>query len=63
MVPPGHVRLAARNGVEIWRLTDGGAERFAVAYAPRRARTVATLAAAEALFSHHVSQAELVRAH
>ena len=63
MNPPDQVRLAARNGVEIWRFIAGGSERFAVTYAPRRARTVATLAAAQALFSHHVNQAELARAH
>jgi hypothetical protein len=56
-------QLSARDGVELWHSIVDGVEHFAVRFGHRRARTVATLEAAQALFHHHVRQGDLARAH
>ena len=60
---PAPTQLSSEHGVELWRLDDGGSERYAVRTEPRRARMLSSLAAAEALVARCVERVKLARAH
>ncbi len=55
-------RVASVEGMEIWKLTVGGVDRFGVRVG-RRARLVSTLDAAHVLLARVVRDARIARAH
>ena len=55
-------RVASVEGMEIWKLSAGGVDRFGVRVG-RRARLVSTLDAAHALLARVVREARIARAH
>ncbi len=56
-------RVASVEGMEIWKLTADGVDRFGVRMGGRRARLVSSLDAAEVLLARVVSEARVARAH
>ena len=62
MTTPSATRVESVEGMEIWKLTAGGVDRFGVRMG-RRARLVSTLDAAQALLARVVREARIARAH
>ena len=57
------IRGASVEGMEIWKLTADGVDRFGVRMGGRRARLVSTLEAAQVLLARVVRDARIARAH
>ena len=63
MTIPSATRVAAVEGMEIWKLTADGVDRFGVRMGGRRARLVSSLDAAQTLLARVVRDARIARAH